>query len=90
MFSNQQRYVLLGPTERSVLAVNALLHGPCPPIGVTFHTWRDCRNGWAEAIPWHEFGCIADACPGLLSDLAEVRDATRELRLSTDDALAAR
>jgi hypothetical protein len=85
----QTLYIFLTPAEVSALAVSCLLHGPCPPAGISFKEWAAYRLGRESAIPWPTFGYLCDAVPTLLEDLQAIRQA-RQMEAGRADALAAR
>jgi hypothetical protein len=55
-----ESYVLLNPTQVSILAVYASIHGPVPPPGVFSATWRQVLAARTDAINCREFAAMLD------------------------------
>lgn len=63
-------YVLLNPTQASILAAYCSMYGPEPPPGVYRATWRQILHARATGVSCREFAALVDGLGyGLLEAL---------------------
>ncbi len=56
-----ETYVVLNPTQQSILACYAAQYGELPPRGVFFATWKQVMRARCDFVSCKEMGAIVDA-----------------------------